>query len=289
MQVFTNGIIAGLGISLLGLAFAVVYVPARVFHLALGGVYAAAPFIAWACVQRHLPLMLSLLVGLLAGIGLSIACEVINHWRLERVGASAGAHLISSLGIYIVLVQVVVLVWGTDTKVLQTGVGAVAHFGKVALTQAQLTSAGVCIVCLIAFGAWLRFTNLGLKYRALAENPSEFALRGHNVRSARLLGFGISGLFAAAVALLVANDVGFDPNGGLDALLLAAVAVIIGGRHSFAGVVAGGLLLGVVRAEVSWFLSTQWQEAMTFLLLAIFLFVRPYGLVGKAGRLEAEA
>jgi branched-chain amino acid transport system permease protein len=86
----------------------------------------------------------------------------------------------------------------------------------------------------------------------------------------------------------VAYDIGFDANGGLNTVLLAVVAVIIGGRQSFLGPILGGILLGVIRSEVVWFWSARWQEAITFLILAIFLFVRPNGLLGNKMRLEAE-
>jgi branched-chain amino acid transport system permease protein len=59
------------------------------------------------------------------GIGISLSCEWLNHSRLERQGASPGAHLISSLGIYIVVVQTVAMTWGNETKVLRAGLDGV--------------------------------------------------------------------------------------------------------------------------------------------------------------------
>lgn len=289
MQIFVNGVITGLTFAVLALAFAVVYIPSRVFHFALGAVYVAGPFVAWACLQRGWSMPLAIVAALLVALGLSLACELLNHWRLEKKGAASSTHFIASLGSYIIIVQAVVLLWGTETKVLRTGLDEAVTVGSVVVTKAQLVAAGVSIVALAAFYTWLRFTKFGLRFRALAENPSEFALRGYSVRQARLLAFGISGLLTAASSLVVANDVGFDPNGGLAALLLAVVAVFIGGRMTFAGAALGGLLLGVVRSEVVWFLSARWQEAITFVLLVLFLFLRPNGIIGKADRLEAEA
>ena len=95
----------------------------------------------------------------------------------------------------------------------------------------------------------LKYSQLGLEFRALADNAKEFALRGYNVNRLRLLAFGLSGLLGAVSSLLVAYDIGFDPNGGLNAVLLAVVAVIIGGRQSFLGPILGGILLGVIRSE----------------------------------------
>jgi len=72
-------------------------------------------------------------------------------------------------------------------------------------------------------------------------------------------------------------------------LLLAVVAVIVGGRSTFIGPVIGGLILGVVRSEVSWHLSARWQDAVSFGLLAIVLIVLPNGLLGSSRqRLESQ-
>lgn len=287
MQIFVNGTITGLTIAVLALAFSVVYLPTRVFHVALGGVYAAAPFIAWTCTRWGWPWYFAMALASLTGVGLSLACEFVNHAPLERKGASSGAHLVSSLGIYIIMVQAVALIWGNETKVLRRGLDAVVPFGNIIITRAQLLAAGASVLMLALFYGWLQWSRLGLQFRALADNPKELALRGYNIRRLRRVAFGMSGVLCSVSALLVSYDIGFDPHGGLVALLLAVVAVIIGGRESFLGPVLGGILLGLVRSEVVWFLSARWQEAVTFLLLALFLFIRPNGLLGRKGRLEA--
>ncbi|MEM8556309.1 MAG: branched-chain amino acid ABC transporter permease [Bacteroidota bacterium] len=287
MQILANGIISGLTISVLAMAFSVVYLPTRVFHIALGGIYAAVPFVAWTALRDGWPGFAAVLLAVSLAVGLSLACEQFNHARLERNQAPEGAHLIASLGIYIVLVQIVALIWGSEPKVLRQGVDQVFTAGGLILSRAQLVAGGGALVALALFFVWLRYSLLGLQFRALADNPRALALQGYNIRQLRLLAFGVSGLLGATAALLVAYDVGFDPHGGLPALLLAIVAVIIGGRQSFLGPMLGGLLLGVVRSQVVWFLSARWQAAVTFALLALFLYVRPHGLVGRKMRLEA--
>jgi branched-chain amino acid transport system permease protein len=155
------------------------------------------------------------------------------------------------------------------------------------LTQGQITSITVSLAVISVFVTWLKFSNNGLRFRALAENPVEFALRGFNVRGMRLLAFALSGTITAVCGLVGANYNGFDLNGGLSILLLAVVASTIGGRLSFSGAAWGGLLLGIVRAGTVWFLGARWQEAVTFTLLMVFLLFMPNGLLGRDKRLEA--
>jgi branched-chain amino acid transport system permease protein len=286
MQIIANGLITGLTTALLALGFSVVYLPARAFHLALGGIFALVPYIVLSCSSRGWPAWLAVSISLLLGIILSLGCELLNHAPLERRRASPDIHLISSLGIYILLVACVSLIWGSETKVLRTGVDATIKMGSMVFTYSQVAAAMVSIAVLAAFYLWLRFSDLGLQLRALADNPTEFALRGYSVNRSRLIAFAISGVLGTVSSLLVAYDVGFDPQGGLSAVLLAVVAMIIGSKRSFFGPVIGALLLGLVRSQVVWFLSARWQDAVTFVFLALFLYVRPHGILGHKQRLE---
>jgi len=289
MQVFLNGAISGLTLAVLALAFQVVYRPCRVFYLALAGIYALVPYIMLACLRHEWPIWLGVVVSVATGLVFSLLCEWLNHGPLEKKRSSPGAHLISSLGIYLILVQIIAIVWGNETQVLRSGIDTVYRFGEgLMLTRAQVLAAVFSILLLILFYCWLRFSNLGLRFRAMADNPVQLALQGHNIRQLRLLAFAMAGFLAAISALVVANDVGFDPHGGLPVLLLAIVAMIIGGNTSLLAPVLGGLLLGITRASVVWFLSARWQDAVVFLLLALFLLFRPHGILGRKLRLETE-
>lgn len=289
MQVLVNGLILGLTIGLLSLAFTVAYLPTRVFHVALGGVYACTPFIAWSLLSRGYPWRVAIVVSVLVAVGLSTACEALNHGPLERKGASSGIHLVSSLGIYIIFVQLIAITWGNEPKVLRTGLDSITDISGLILTRSQILAGTISAMLLLGFFLWLRLSNLGLQFRALADNPTEMSLRGYSVGRLRLLSFGLSGLLAGACALLYTLDVGFDPHVGLPALLLAIVGMIIGGRQSFVGSIIGGILLGMVRSEVVRYLSSTWLEAITFILLAGFLLLKPNGLMGQKHRLEADA
>jgi branched-chain amino acid transport system permease protein len=289
VQILINGLISGSAIALLALAFQTVYLTTRVFFIALGGLYSAAPYFALA-VEEVGGMALAVLVSIVGGASLSVLCEWASHARLARRGASDGAQLIASLGIYIVIVQVIAMVWGNDTKTLRMGLDATTEFGDdLVVTGAQWVTLVAAIVSIGGFALFLLRSNLGLRLRALADNPIQFALFGYNIDSHRLLAFALGGLFASISALATAYDIGFDPYAGLHAVLLAVVAVIIGGQGSFRGPVLGALLLGLLRAEVVWYGSARWQDAATFALLAVFLLLRPQGLLGHKTRLEAAA
>lgn len=289
MQIFLNGCVSGCVIALLAVAFQIVYLPTRIFFVGLAGVYALCPYIARTVLEAGGGWAWSVISSLGVAVLTCLLCEWGNHGPLARRRASEGAQLIASLGIYIVLVQIVAMIWGNESRTLRMGLDLVTRVGDVVITGAQWITLAVGALVLGSFGVFLMRSDLGLRLRALADNPMMFALFGYNVDRHRLLAFGLSGVFCAAASLTTAYDIGFDPHGGLHAVLLAIVAVIIGGRGSLLGPVIGALLLGILRAQVVWHLSARWQEAATFALLALFLLLRPQGLLGRQSRLEAAS
>ncbi len=290
MQIFVNGIIQGLLYALMGTAFSLVYSTTQVFHIALGGIYALAPYLLLASRASGWPTVAGVLATLAACGLLGVLCEATMHWPFFRKGAPAEINLIASLGMFLVVVQLIAIVWGNDVQVLRTGIDQVYVINDhLRLTRAQLAGGVGAGLLLLLFFALLHKSDLGLQFRAMADNPVLLSLLGKDVRLLRRLVFLVSGILAAAAALGTALDTGFDPNGGLNAVLVGMVATIIGGRGSFIGAAMAGLLLGVVRAQVVWYGSARWEEAVTFLLLSLFLFVRPHGLFGRRLRLEEKA
>lgn len=287
MQILINGLLQGMLIGAVGVAFALVYRTTKVFHIALGGCVALAPFLALGGIELGVPALFAWIVSIAFAAMIGILIEETVHWPLERKRAPAEVHLIASLGVYLILVQCIALIWGNETRVLRAGVDATWSWGDVTLAQAQVLGPALALIAVAALIAWLTGASRGIELRALADNPILTALLGRNVRALRRWVFALSGALAAVAALSQAWDVGFDPQIGLKTVLLGMVAMIIGGTRSYVGPFIGGLLLGVLRAEVVWFGSARWEEAVTFALLALFLFFRPQGIFARQTRLEA--
>lgn len=286
MQILLNGIIQGLLIALTATGFAIVYNSTGILHIAQGSVFALSPFVLLSFMQSGIGIPIAITLTLSISIILSMLFEFINHGPLHRRGASDAIHLISSLGIFIAVIQGIAIIWGNETKVLRDGIDITYTMSDMIITRSQALGGIISLFSIGIFFLWLNKTDGGLKFMALLDNPVQLSLMGYDVSRLRLLAFGISGMLTAVAAMLTAMDIGFDPHGGLSAVLLAIVATIIGGKGSFIGPVIGGVLLGVIRSQVVWYTSARWQDSITFLILILFLFFRPYGFMGNKGRIE---
>lgn len=288
MQIFINGMIQGLLIAMVAMGFSLVYNSTGVLHIAQSAVYTIAPFILLSSINAGLSIPASIIMAIAVSILLSVLIEKFNHWPLYKKGTSMQGHFISSLGIYIAVIQVIAILWGNDTKVLRKEIDIVYNFLAMTLTRSQVLGAVVSLFVIGCFFLWLRRSEGGIKFMALSDNPIQLSLMGYDISKMRLLAFAMSGVFTAMASVLIAMDIGFDPYGGFKIVLLAVVATIIGGKGSFVGPVIGGIFLGLVRSQVVWHTSARWEDAVTFIILVLFLFFRPQGIMGEKGRLEAQ-
>lgn len=96
--------------------------------------------------------------------------------------------------------------------------------------------------------------------------------------------FLLSGLFIALASCLTVYDTGLDPHMGMNVLVSAMVAMIIGGIGNFSACIPGGLLLGILQSLAVYFFASNWQNAITFIVLLLFLFLRPQGIAGYKQR-----
>lgn len=287
MQILINGLVSGLAIALTATAFQLVYLPTRVLYFGLAGLYALSPYL-YAHFSQSMGVVGAASLSAASIMALAFAIEKLNHAPLERKHASGGAHFISSLAIAVVLIQIIAAIWGPGTQTLRPPLEPVYELGAVVITHSQVLTAITALVLLSVFVVMIAGTRVGLHLRALADNPTQFALHGHDVGAYRAGAFALSGLLAWASSLLSAYEFGFDPFDGMSAVLLALVAIIVGGRLSFVGPIIGALLVGLAQAQVAWYFSLRWVEAVTFLVLIAVLLLRPQGLFGRRTRAEAS-
>lgn len=286
-QLLANGFVNGCLFALTAFGFALIYNTTRIFHIAHGAIYTAAGYLCYIfLVQLGWGTPLAIIFALLLTALLGVLTELFVYAPLERRRASLLVALLSSLGLYIALVNLVAMLFGNETKVLRPGVEATYHFGSIILTRIQLAQVITALILLPSLLIFLRLTEWGKKIRALRDNPVLTEVVGVNTRIVRLFVFALGSALAGITAILSALDVGMDPHVGMPALLIAAVALIIGGVGTFEGAIVGAFLLGILQSLVIWQVSARWMDAVTFGLLIFFLLFRPQGLLGQRRRLE---
>jgi branched-chain amino acid transport system permease protein len=216
-----------------------------------------------------------------------VAVMFVGGYILQRVVVNRASHgkdeniLLVTLGLAIVLENIALLAFKSDTRTIDT---------SYTLATVAIGPAAIAVTKIIAFfGAlvtsavllWIvRRTDLGRAIRAVAREKHGARLVGIDVDHVYAMSFGIglACLGAAACFLLPAYYV--NPQVGNGFVLVAFTIVVLGGMGSFAGALLGGLLIGVVESLGGlWFGESLGQIGIFLLFIAVLLF-RPQGLFG---------
>lgn len=284
-QFIVNGLITGVLYSLLAVGFALVYNTSKVFHIAAAGIYVFAAFMLYLFSSMlGLPIALGFVVSILLTMGLSLLTEVSVYRPLRKRKASNNVAMIASIGMMTIVVNLLAMIFGNETKVVNNVIQRTFQWGQVLITTPQMMQLLVGLALLLLFLLFVRFTPWGIRLRAVSADSMLYSTLGYNVNHTRTFVFSLSGLFIAAASCLSAYDVGMDPHMGMNVLINAMVAMIIGGVGRFGTCVLGGLLLGVLQALTVFQFSSNWQNAITFMVLLILLFFRPQGIAGYKQR-----
>jgi branched-chain amino acid transport system permease protein len=282
-QLLANSIVFASVYLIVAVGFALIYHITRFFHFAHGFVFTAGAYLTFffkVWFGFSLVFSISLAIGLTAVLGCLI--EISIYRPLRHKGASSLILLLASLGIYVVLQNILSLIFGDDTKTIRSGIveEGINILGA-RITPVQLAIIAVSLFLLVCCFFFLKYTKMGQAMRAVANDPELARVSGIESDRVILSTFALGSALAGIAGILVALDVDMTPTMGMDALLMGVVAVIIGGVSSIPGVALGALLLGMAQQFGVWKISSQWQDAIAFVILLLFLLFRPQGFLGK--------
>ncbi len=283
LQLLLNGIVTGSLYALLGISFTAIFAPTKIFHFMHASVYLYAGYflyqfaMGWGC-----PLSVSIAVAvLLAGI-LGVLTEWVIYAPLRRIGAGMMEMLLSSFGGYVVLRNVILLIWKSDPRNIQ--IPEVLHNG---IPIGLLTFTPLDVIAVITSGGaiagviiFMRRTKLGKAMRAVENDPEGATITGIPTERVRLASFFLGSILVAGAAIFHVLDKGLQPTIGVDAVLVATVAMIVGGMGSYGGAALAGLMLGVVENIGIWQIPSEWKSTITFAVLVVFILLRPRGFFG---------
>jgi branched-subunit amino acid ABC-type transport system permease component len=283
-QFAMNGIVAGSVYALIALGFALIFTASRVFHFAHGGVYTLSAFAGYtALVTFKLGIVAGFLAAIIIAALIGVLINILLYEPMKAGGVSPFVAMISSFGVLIIITHVVAMIWGSNPVVLSRGgQTTVYHFGPIYTTDAQMLIIGFAASLAIALYIFFRHMRLGIAIRALG-NDSELAeVVGMPAKRLRNIAFIVGSALVGVSALLIGLNVGIiDFNMGADIILMATVAMIVGGLGNVGAAAGGGFVLGMIQNIAIWKIESKWQMALSFAILIVVLLFRPSGLFGE--------
>lgn len=281
-QFILNGIIVGGIYALSALGFTIIYRTIKFFHFAHGVVYAAGAYIAFTLVtSAGLNSIFSFfLAAVLAGI-IGVGIDRLVYYPLRRQKASNLVFLIASFGVFIFIQNLLQLIYSAQILTLRTGPVREGHhvLGAV-ITNTQILILAVSIILFAILWLFIQRAKLGKAMRAVSDDSVGASVVGINPEKTIFLSFFIGSVLAGAAGILISLETNIEPTMGMNAILKGIIASIIGGIGSIPGALFGGFFLGLAENLGIWKISAGWKDCIAFVILILFLLLRPGGIFG---------
>jgi branched-chain amino acid transport system permease protein len=264
-----------------GVGLAFVYRVTRVLNFAHGAVSSIAGYVAFTLLRHHLAYPWAVVVAILVGAVLSGAIYLLLV--IHMPSRSAEAIGILTLGVAIVSQGLLLEIYGGDPKALRQPIrgGALFRVGNYGVTASTLLGVGVAIVAVVGLGTLLYRTRFGLGIRATSEGGVTASMFGISPTVVNTTVWAIGGGLGAVTVLLVAPVTQLSPSYMTFYLLVAFVAVVLGGFESIVGVVVGAIVFGILQSVVATYWTTQLTSTVSFVVIVLVLFFLPKGLLGR--------
>lgn len=282
IQQLINGISLGSIYALIALGYTMVYGIIKLINFAHGEIYMVGAYIGFFAITTFkLPFIAALLVAMLGAAVVGVVIERLAYRPLRN--APRTAILITAIGVSLLLQYGGMLLVSPQPRTFPPMFADQTYIiSGFVINSQQLIILAVALLLMLILTYVVQCTKAGKAMRAVSFDADAARLMGINVNRIISFTFALGSALAAAAGVLVGiyyNSI--DPMMGVMPGLKAFVAAVLGGIGVIPGAMAGGIILGVIEALVSGFISSTFRDAAAFGILIVILLFRPAGLFGK--------
>jgi len=282
VQQLINGISLGSIYALIALGYTMVYGIIKLINFAHGDIYMVGAYVAFfATTYLKLSFFPALLLAMVVAAIVGVIIERLAYRPLRY--APRIAILITAIGVSLLLEYGGILLVSPQPRTFPAIFQAEVYtFGNIVVNSQQVLILAVALSLMVILTYVVQRTKIGKAMRAVSFDTDAAKLMGIDVDRIISITFAIGSALAAAAGMLVGvyyNSI--DPLMGILPGLKAFVAAVLGGIGIIPGAMVGGVLLGIIEALVSGFISSTFRDAAAFAILIIILLFKPSGLLGK--------
>jgi branched-chain amino acid transport system permease protein len=280
LQLIVNTVVAGSVYALIASGLSFNYATTRIFHHAHGAVIALTGFIFWWLLEvAGVSSVFSGFLALSASVALGLIMNEVVYEPLRARKTKGLGFLVAAIALLMLGNAFILLVFGATPRSLGVETPVYDLFGaRISLLQIIVIIAA--LAALVALAAILKCTRLGKAMRAVSDNETVAEVLGVRSRSIRRATFALSSVLGGMAGIMIALEFNLDPTMAILIAVRGYAAMVIGGVGLMSGAILGSIVLAASEQAAVWYLGAGWKIAAAFVLLFVFLMVRPSGILG---------
>lgn len=287
IQNLVNGITLGSVFALIALGYSMVYGVLFFVNFAHADVMMFGAYFSLILLGSNLPLPIAILCSVTMCAIMGVLIEFLAYRALR--GSTRLAAMTSAMGVSIILQVLAQLIWGSGTKSIRShldfSVTQLKLPGGITISNLQIITLAVAIVMMFGLTLYLRRTRSGKALRSTALDNEAARLMGINTNHVISMTFAIgSGLAAIGGFLVAAQYDAIYPTMSQSVGNKAFAAAILGGIGNIPGAMVGGILIGIAESLGATYISSQYRDAVAFIVLILVLLIKPTGIMAKKSK-----
>lgn len=281
LQFISSGLTVGAIYALVALGFTLIYKASDIINFAQGEFVMLGGMMTVFATLAGVPLALAALIAVIATTTIGVA---LHRLAIEPArGASPVALIMITIGASIFLRGMAQIVFDRRFHSLPALFGAdPIQFGGAAILPQSLVVLASATAIVTLLWLFIDRTMLGKAVIATAANRLAARLIGVDTRRIVEFSFAVSAAIGAIAGILITPIALTSYDAGTLLALKGFAAAMLGGIGSAAGAVIGGLLIGMMEAFAAGYVSSNYKDAVAFLIILAVLILIPQGLFGRA-------
>jgi branched-chain amino acid transport system permease protein len=238
-----------------------------------------AILVYYAVTAAGIPFPVSLLM---AGLAMALLGVIVKVAIINRVKGDIYVGVVT-LSLIFFFEGAASILFGMNDRGLAIVLPGVMNLGSFSISYQKVAVILFTFVVMVVMYFVLNYTKIGKAIRAVAQQPDAASLYGIGVERLSLIVMGIGCAMAAMAGGIMAPVYPVNPFIGRTPMIMALLAIVIGGLGSLTGAIVGALILGFLHSVIAYYISYL-AEVVLFILVILILLVRPQGLFGASAK-----
>jgi branched-chain amino acid transport system permease protein len=236
-----------------------------------------AILVYYAITAAGIPFPISLIIS---GLAVALLGVIVKLAIIDRVKGDLYVGVVT-LALIFFLEGAASMLFGMNDRGLAIVLPGVMNLGSFSISYQKIAVILFTLIVMISLYYVLNRTKVGKAIRAVAQQPEAASLYGISVEKLSFIVMGIGCAMAAMAGSIMAPVYPINPFIGRTPMIMALLAIVIGGLGSLTGAIVGALILGFLHSVIAYYISYL-AEVVLFVLVIIILLVKPQGLFGAS-------
>ncbi|WP_333651959.1 branched-chain amino acid ABC transporter permease [Lacrimispora sp.] len=281
LQIIINGLATGSVYALIATGFSLIFNVLKFSNFSHGATMTLCAFAGYfLAASKGLGLVPTILIAVVTGGCVALFGEFVAFRRIIQRNSSSVYYFVSSITLGTLYEGLVTVKVGANFyNYPQFFEKAAIKFGSVVVSTSDLLMFCSSAVALLVLAYIIQKTRIGRALRSVSFDRDTANLMG--IDSTRIIQFTfmVSGALAGLSGVFLGINYTLYPTLG-SLVVKGFIASVIGGLGSLPGAIIGAVLLGLIETLLIGTVGSGYTPVFTFLIMLVFLLVRPCGIAG---------